>query len=134
MNKHLIFLVAFISIVFPPLASAAEQVIVGKLLTATLSIYEQSDRSVLTTVVRVNDGSFMVVHCDLKNNNPPPAVDLREAHALMNAHIFAGSGTNIEVTAVSGSSVTGFPSYAMKSWKMSIPGLDAYRFDCAAAD
>lgn len=132
MKKRHICAMAIISLALSTEAGASEEGIVGKLLAATIAIYEQSDRTVLTTVVRVNDGSYVLVRCDLKNSEPPPAVDLREAHALMNAHIFAGSGTNIEVTAVKDSSLTGFPSYAMKSWKMTIPGLEAYRFKCAA--
>ena len=132
MNKHLICFLALLCVLHTAGAGASEESIVGKLLTATLAIYEQSDRSVLTPVVRVNDGSYVLIRCELKNSSPRPAVDLREAHALMNAHIFAGSGTNIEVTAVPAPSLTGFPAYQMKSWKMTIPGLEAYRFNCAA--
>ncbi len=133
MNLRLTCIAVLLPVLFSAGAGASELSIVGKLLTATLAIYEQSDRSVLTTVVRVNDGSYVLVRCELKNSDPRPAVDLREAHALMNAHIFAGSGTNIEVTATRASSLTGFPAYQMKSWKMTIPGLDAYRFNCASA-
>jgi hypothetical protein len=131
MIKKIIYALAIISLPIPAAVGAEEETIVGKLLSATVAIYEQRDRTVLNTVVRVNNGSYMLVRCDLKNNDPQPLVDLLEAHTLMQAHIFAGSGTNIEVTVVKGSSLTGFPSYTMKSWKMTIPGWDAYRFNCS---
>ncbi len=110
-------------------AQAAES-IMGRLLNAELTVYEQQQRSVLNAVVRVNDGSYILVNCDLHDNDPQPAVDLREAQALMRAYIAGGSRTTIEATVEKSTSLTGFPTYNMKSWKMPIPGVDAYSFRC----
>ena len=105
--------------------------ITGRLLNAELTVYEQQARSVLNAVVRVNDGSYILINCELHDDKPQPMVDLREAHALMRAYIAGGSRTSIEATVEKSSSLAGFPTYNMKSWKMPIPGFDAYSFSCA---
>lgn len=116
---------------FATLPVQAAETIVGRLLNAELAIYEQQERSRLTAVVRVNDGSYVLVNCELADNDPPPAVDLREAHALMHAYLAGGSRNTIETSVEKSDSLTGFPTYTMNSWKMPIPGFDDYSFRCA---
>jgi hypothetical protein len=110
--------------------SYGSETIVGKLLAAELTVYEQAARSVLNVVLRVNNGSYVLVTCDQVDGNAEPSVDLREASVLMQAFITAGSGLHVETVAVRDSSKTGFPRYQMKTWNMPIPGVDAYKFDC----
>ncbi len=123
------FLACIFAVAFALPAAAAETV-VGKLLNAELMRNEARKMLQLTIVVRVNNGSYVLINCAVADDAPATAVDLTEAHALMRAYIAGGSGTNVEATVTKSASSTGFPSYLLQSWKMPIPGLDDYAFSC----
>lgn len=113
---------------------AAQELVVGRLLNAELMHYESQSRMLLTAVVRVNNGNYVSIRCEQSLRDASPTVDLVEAHALMRAYIAGGSGTNIEVTVSRDTSPTGFPTYRMQTWKMPIPGAEAYQFNCGDAN
>ena len=127
MNRRTLTSLLLLTACVPALGNA--EVLTGRLLSSQLSVYEQQQRSVLNAVLKLQDGSYVLINCDLRNE-PEPAVDLREANALMQAYIAGGSRTRVEAEVEKSSSASGFPTYAMKTWKMPIPGFDAYRFTC----
>jgi hypothetical protein len=112
------------------LTAHAEETIVGSLLSSQLTVYEQAQKSVLDAVVRVQDGSYVIVTCEINDSGAQAAAGLREANVVMQAYIASGSRTTVEVIGEKSASPTGLHRYVMKSWDMPIPGLDDYQFVC----